>query len=149
MSGPEVWGPHGWKFIHYITLGYPNNPKKADKDIYYNFFNVLKWVIPCSICGAHFRENFLKTPLDDTVLSNRTNMIAWGIKMHNHVNEKNKKKIYTYAEGLADILKEEECIVKEKMTNSITNCNNLNISLLLNIIFLFVIIIIAVKLYKK
>ena len=31
MSGPDKWGPHGWKFIHYVTLGYPHKPSKSDK----------------------------------------------------------------------------------------------------------------------
>jgi hypothetical protein len=44
MSGPDVWGPHGWKFIHYITLGYPTNPTQEDKTKYANFFNALKYM---------------------------------------------------------------------------------------------------------
>ena len=36
MSGPNVWGPYGWKFIHYVTLGYPNNPSNEDKLKYLN-----------------------------------------------------------------------------------------------------------------
>ena len=35
MSGPDVWGPHGWKFIHYVTLGYPDKPTKEDKNMGY------------------------------------------------------------------------------------------------------------------
>ena len=62
--GPDKWGVHGWKFIHYITMGYPNVPSEEDKLKYYNFFHSLKYVIPCSICGAHFKENLEKTPLE-------------------------------------------------------------------------------------
>ncbi len=29
--GPKDWGPHGCKFIHYITLGYPKNPSNEKK----------------------------------------------------------------------------------------------------------------------
>ena len=32
--GPDTWGPHGWKFIHYVTLGYPNNPSDDIKEKY-------------------------------------------------------------------------------------------------------------------
>ena len=28
---PSIWGPHGWKFMHYVSLGYPNNPTENDK----------------------------------------------------------------------------------------------------------------------
>ena len=31
---PQEWGPHGWKFIHYVSLGYPENPTEEDKHKY-------------------------------------------------------------------------------------------------------------------
>ena len=24
--GPDVWGPHGWKFLHFVAVGYPDFP---------------------------------------------------------------------------------------------------------------------------
>ena len=39
---PKVWGPHGWKFIHYVTLGYPEKPNNAQKERYKAFFLLLK-----------------------------------------------------------------------------------------------------------
>ena len=150
MSGPDVWGPHGWKFIHYITLGYPNSPNEKDKERYSNFFNTLKYVIPCSICGNHFRQNLEKYPLNDEVLSSKEKLIEWGITMHNMVNMKNNKKVYTYEEGLDEILKNKDsCSIKEDMMNipsrksySIEMC----ISILINIALILFII---VKLSKK
>ena len=35
---PEVWGPHGWYFLHSITLAYPDNPTDDDKTYHKNFF---------------------------------------------------------------------------------------------------------------
>ena len=112
MPGPEIWGPHGWKFIHYITLGYPNNPTDEHKQNYYNFFVALSKVIPCGICGAHFREHLEITPLDDEALKDKESLMAWGIKMHNHVNAKNGKRIYSIKEGIEAIIKNDDtCIV--------------------------------------
>ena len=34
--GPDSWGPHGWKFIHYVALNYPNNPNLQIKQNYKN-----------------------------------------------------------------------------------------------------------------
>ncbi len=145
MSGPDVWGPHGWKFIHYITLGYPNSPTKKDKERYYNFFNSLKYVIPCSICGNHFRQNLEKYPLDDTVLSSKEKLIEWGINMHNMVNMKNGKKVYTYEEGLAEILKNKDsCSIKEDMmniSNNKTYSMEMCISIIINIALILFIIV--------
>ncbi len=150
MSGPDVWGPHGWKFIHYITLGYPYNPSEIDKERYRNFFNALKYVIPCSICGNHFRQNLEKYPIDNEVLSSKEKLIAWGINMHNMVNVKNDKKVYTYEEGLEEILKNKDsCSIKEDMTN-ISNKKTYSMEMCLSIILnIALILFIIVKLYKK
>jgi hypothetical protein len=152
MPGPDVWGPHGWKFIHYITLGYPNNPTEEDKKKYYNFFHSLKYVIPCSICGAHFIKNLEKTPITPEVLSSKMKLIEWGITMHNHVNASNNKKIYTFEEGLASILENnrEKCDTVETFTSTSTSTSNntliLSISIILNILLL---LLLVYKLYKK
>lgn len=149
MPGPEIWGPHGWKFIHYITLGYPSNPTNKDKRNYYDFFMSLANVIPCSICEGHFKEHILITPLDDEALSSRENLMAWGISMHNHVNARNTKKIYSVKDALRSIIENDDrCIinkdkeiVKETMKNNITNTKNnnkfmlfLSISIIINIL---------------
>ena len=145
MSGPDVWGPHGWKFIHYITLGYPNNPTDDDKKKYYNFFHNLKFVIPCSICGAHFRENLEKTPITEDVLSNKQKLIEWGITMHNHVNQSIGKKTYTYEEGLKEILNNKtSCIVEENIKSKegfSSNNNNILLTVLISIIIILILYI--------
>ena len=105
-SGPDVWGPHGWKFIHFITLGY--NPK--NKNNYKNFFKNMANMLPCSICSNHYREHLKIYPLNDHVLSSRQNFINWGINMHNAVNKDHNKKIYGYDDGLQEIIKNSDTI---------------------------------------
>lgn len=162
MTGPDVWGPPGWKFIHFVTLGYPHYPTESIKKKYYDYFHSLKNVIPCSICASHFAENLDILPLDDNVLSSRENLVKWGIDIHNIVNKKNGKKEYTYEEGIKEILKpvcgkgccdnkvqtqtssekfKNKELVKEKFTNSndITNII-LIISIILNLFLIFVFI---------
>lgn len=147
MPGPDVWGPHGWKFIHYITLGYPVNPTDEDKKKYFNFFHTLKYVIPCSICGNHFKENLEKTPLDENSLSTKMKLIEWGIKMHNHVNKVNFKKEYTFEEGLKVLLtNRESCYIEKEQVDTFENkeSNNIQyiviISILVNIVLIMYII---------
>lgn len=157
MSGPDVWGPPGWKFIHFVTMGYPNYPTESIKKKYYDYFHSLKHVIPCSICASHFAENLENLPLDDNVLSSRENLIRWGINIHNIVNKKNGKKEYTYEEGIKEILKplcQKGCITspsntptpepfnnkkKEQFTNNNDMVNIiLIISIILNLFLIFV-----------
>jgi hypothetical protein len=99
MPGPDIWGPPGWKFIHYVTLGYPDKPSDDIKKKYYDYFISLKNVIPCSVCANHYAANLEKTPLNDAALSNKDTLIKWGIDMHNHVNKLNNKRVYTYDEA--------------------------------------------------
>jgi len=120
MSGPDVWGPHGWKFIHFITLGYPNNPSKEQKKTYKIFFESLKTTIPCSICANHYTEHLKKFPLSNNVLSNKQELIEWGINVHNAVNNSHGKKIYGYKDGLAEIIKNSDPIY---VPDNNTDCN--------------------------
>ncbi len=151
MPGPDVWGPHGWKFIHYITLGYPSYPTDTDKERYYNFFHALKYVIPCSICGNHFIQNLEKTPITKEVLSSKEKLIEWGITMHNHVNKSNGKKVYTYEEGMKEILNnKEQCnISKEPLTENFTNNNDNNVLYLSISIIIIILLVLYIIYYKK
>lgn len=96
---PEIWGPHGWKFLHYLSFGYPENPTTEEKNNYKTFFISLQHVLPCSICSKHYSNNLVDYSLDEA-LENRTSLIHWVIDIHNHVNEMKHKKIYSYEEAI-------------------------------------------------
>lgn len=152
MPGPDIWGPHGWKFIHYITLGYPAHPSNKDKENYYDFFMNLANVIPCSICEDHFKEHLKITPLDNEALSSRENLMAWGIAMHNHVNARNSKKIYSVKDALRAIIENDDrCIInrekektKEHFQSQVEPNNNikfiLGLSIIINILLILYLI---------
>ena len=109
VIGPDIWGPVIWHALHYITLGYPDNPTDNNKEKYKQFFTLLSDVIPCSICANHFSENLLKMPLDDKVLENKESLIKWLIDVHNVVNEMNKKPIIKYEDARQMIEEDKEC----------------------------------------
>ena len=117
--GPDVWGPHGWKFIHFITLGYPKNPTIDDKNNYKNFFNMIPNILPCIICKNHFKENMIKHPLTDDIMSDRIKLLNWSIDMHNEVNLINNKPFIDYEQGL-------KLIINNYNSNTNTNNNNTN-----------------------
>jgi hypothetical protein len=146
MAGPDMWGPHGWKFLHFVTLGYPNTPSKDDKQTYKEFFKSFSKVIPCPLCAHHFQEHLNIHPLDDNALDSKTNLIKWGIDMHNEVNKIHEKKIYSYDEGILNILDGSKPIKCNEIEafSSISNSSQLMILTLL-IIILFLLF----KVYKK
>jgi len=92
---PDLWGPHCWKFLNYLATSYPEKPTQDIKNNVKNFINSLKNVIPCEKCREHFQLNLKNYPLDDNILNNKNNLIEWLIKVHNEVNTRTGKKIFT------------------------------------------------------
>ena len=95
---PNYWGPHGWKFIHYVALGYPENPDLQDKNNYKSFYQNLQMVLPCKKCQKHYQENLRKLPIDK-FLESKEKLFQWTVDIHNKVNEDLGKKIYSYEEA--------------------------------------------------
>jgi len=98
-----VWGRHVWKALHYISLGYPDNPTEEQKYHYKNFFTLLKYTLPCNICRLHYNDNLVEYPLTDEVLKNKNNLVKWVIDLHNIVNKKKGYPILTYEKALENI----------------------------------------------
>lgn len=94
---PELWGKHGWFFLHYTSLGYPKKPSLEDKKYYRQFIESLAYILPCESCRNHFHQNLKYYNMSD-VLSSRKNIFEFFVDMHNKVNKKNKKRLYTYEE---------------------------------------------------
>lgn len=148
--GPETWGPHGWKFIHFITMAYPTHPSRYDKENYRNFFTNLSHVIPCSLCADNYKDHLRIFPLTDDVLSCQDNLMDWGIKMHNLVNKSNQKKEFSKEDAFKLISQEDvtdratckKLIEEQKLQQN----NNLGS---FSYIILFLIIIVSIILFSK
>ena len=59
----DSWGPSGWKFMHYVSLGYPNNPTEEDKINYKKFYTSLQHILPCAKCANNYSHNLIKYPI--------------------------------------------------------------------------------------
>ena len=94
---PEVWGPGAWTFLHTVSFNYPTNPSDIQKRYYKDFFENLQNILPCPKCANHYSHNLNKYSLDDA-LESKDKLINWLIDIHNEVNKKNNKKIYSYKE---------------------------------------------------
>tara|TARA_B100000767_G_scaffold268195_1_gene288064 strand:+ start:424 stop:819 length:396 start_codon:yes stop_codon:yes gene_type:complete len=92
---PNIWGSHAWLFLHTITLNYPENPTKFDKEHYKNFFENLSHVIPCDVCRSHYKQNIRKHPIQ---LESKESLAKWLHNIHNLVNVKNNKDEFEYEE---------------------------------------------------
>lgn len=133
---PQLWGNSCWDFMHYLTIAYPDEPNDDDKLKIKNFFLSIKDVLPCEKCRIHFAINLQNTPLNDYVLSSRYNLINWLRNIHNEVNTRQNKKIFSYDE------------VIKKYSNKYNNYN-VEILTFILIILLIIIIIIYYKIKKN
>jgi hypothetical protein len=80
------WGPSLWAFIHTVSL----LPYIDHKTIFRN----IEHVIPCGLCKSTYVKYLTK--LDDTV-----DFFTWSVDLHNEVNSKLNKPLFTYDEARA------------------------------------------------
>ena len=96
---PVLWGNHGWTFLHYITLSYPDDPDQETKNKFKDFFTKIIWnFLPCESCRHNYVRHLDEIPLTDDILSSRNKFIYWFVDMHNLVNREIGKKVITYDE---------------------------------------------------
>jgi hypothetical protein len=102
---PEHWGPYAWRFLHCVTLTYPETPTSKEMREYKAFFRSLCFVLPCKICRRHYEGHLQQDPLTDKVLSDKTSLVKWLIRIHNRVNKQEHKPVLTYEQALKIIKK--------------------------------------------
>jgi hypothetical protein len=95
---PAIWGPNLWKFMHYLTLSYPENPTEEEKDRLFDFFENIQTLLPCEKCRYNFKNHLEKTPLSDDVLSTNISVVTWLFNLHNEVNKSLDKPELSYAD---------------------------------------------------
>lgn len=87
MATPAVWGPHLWKSIHYIALGYPaEKPSESDKANYKAFYMNLHKVVPCIKCAENYQRHLSEVPAIDGYLGSSARLFEWTWMLHNVVN---------------------------------------------------------------
>lgn len=98
----KSWGPSAWNFLTSVALTYPVQPTPEDKSKYKFFLNSVADVLPCKLCGKHFKEHMDLHPLTDQVLSGPVEMARYINKLHNEVNQTKKKPDYSFYKMLTD-----------------------------------------------
>ena len=152
--GPNIWGPHLWKALHMISIGYPNEPNEEQKQNYRSFFETFYQVIPCSICSNNYKNHLKELPITNDTMKNKQNLANWVIDIHNIVNKELGKPIIEHDDGLLLIFNnfnnsdKESSQVKEndKVKENETSKTSYTIWSLLIVFFILVSIAII---YKK
>jgi hypothetical protein len=107
---PKVWGPAGWKFMHYVSMGYPTEPTNEDKTNYKLFYYSLQHILPCEKCAINYKKNIRESPIDEHLV-NRDSLVKWLIDIHNKVNRETGKSELSYDEAILIYSHEERPIL--------------------------------------
>ena len=151
-SGPACWGPPQWMALHQLLRGYPRENASPEKQAALkSYVQGLAGIIPCNACAQHWKA------LADTVATgSRAEALKWSIDVHNAVNIRTGKKMYSYAEALA-LLRDTcpdnrfQCSNKQETAASTapTSVYGVTIGALLIMVVAVVVILIAAVLIQK
>lgn len=97
---PRAWGRHFWYTIHFVALGYPEQPSDIDKQHYTNFFSNIQHVLPCTKCSENYSSHLEELPLAN-YLTNRDLLFAWTVQLHNIVNHNLGKESWSIEQAKA------------------------------------------------
>lgn len=97
----ENWGPNAWRTLHAMSLSYPKAPTKNDKVNMKTLLFQFARFLPCKLCGEHFHEVLRQRIVSEnsTALDNRANFVNFVIDVHNEVNERLGKPVFSRHES--------------------------------------------------
>jgi hypothetical protein len=95
---PSIWGPHVWKTLHHVALGFPDDASEETKLTYKQFFNLLGCVLPCAQCRATYEQHIAEMPPIDDYMSNSAELFKWTVAFHNMHNVTLEKSHHLSAE---------------------------------------------------
>lgn len=96
----SLWNNY-WYYLHWLCYNYPKNPTSDDKKQIINLVTTMRTTgINCNKCKSHFDE-WLKKKDINPYLVNQEKLFEYFFVLHNDVNERNKKKIFTLEEAIA------------------------------------------------
>ena len=94
-----VWGAAAWRFLHCVTLTYPQRPSWRARQDMKDFLHSLGPILPCRLCRTHY-QSFLRQHPVDSALKNRVTLVQWMMDLHNEVNRRLDKPEMSYHDAL-------------------------------------------------
>mgnify|MGYP000229924304 CR=1 FL=1 len=99
----QVYGPYLWPFTHFAADCMVDNPDYETRKGFSDFFNSLKYVLPRGLCRDNYRDMLSRYPVTPESFLNRRSAISIVNDLHNDVNSRLGKPVYTLDESMARI----------------------------------------------
>lgn len=97
-SARKLWNLY-WFNLHYLSYNYPDKPtEEQKKQIEKLTIKMTKDGLGCPRCRAHFIKWNKATPVVENH-SSREQLLTWYLNLHNDVNKRNGKKIFSRAQA--------------------------------------------------
>lgn len=97
---PSLWGPYTWMTLHFAASVYPiDHPSKDVQTAFINLLYRLQPLLPCDTCSQNYKGELRQFPPEKFV-SCRAHIIRFTIELHNSVNKRLHKKVYTVKEAM-------------------------------------------------
>ena len=96
---PNIWGPHYWATLHFISSTYDNNPNQSIQSTMKTFIQSLPVFLPCKECQDHAFK-FVKSSNLNKVVQNRKELFTFFFNFHNSVNQRLKKPLMKIEDAL-------------------------------------------------
>jgi len=92
----SIWGPLGWMALHSVSSCYPDSPLPAERTLIYTWLDMFQSTITCPSCRDHFGQSLSGyRRLHSEMLNSRTDFMLAVFRLHNTVNRKLNKPVYT------------------------------------------------------
>lgn len=85
-ASTEILGRHTWTFLHSAAAYYPVLPSLIQKTSMSYLLKSLPILYPCSTCADELGDYMEENPIDEKVVSGRTEVERWLCMAHNEVN---------------------------------------------------------------
>ena len=90
----KQWGPRAWKWLHLMTISYPQEPTEKDAQIAEARIQNFVANLPCPECRQHASEYLKENPPD---FSSSSALQAWAWRFHNAVNARLGHQTFSFA----------------------------------------------------
>ena len=102
----SIWGPLGWMTLHSVASCYPDSPTQTEQTLTQAWLDMFQSTITCPSCREHFgialasyRRNYPQ------LLSSRRDFLLFTFRVHNSVNRRLNKPIYSTVAACFEILR--------------------------------------------